>query len=106
MIIKIVILLIVLLAVCASILYVYASTNNLYYRIGTFVLGIALLYLTYTHTTSEQFKFNSDVKMFKSESESKTDCTCGLDGNCICKNIECNCDNDDVCTCKHSRFSQ
>jgi hypothetical protein len=98
MIIKIIILFIVLLAVCASILYVYATTNNLYYRIGTFVLGVALLYLTYTHT-SEKFKF-------KSELESKTDCVCGLDGNCTCKNTECTCDNDDVCSCKHSRFTQ
>ena len=61
MIIKIIILFIVLLAVCASILYVYASTNNLYARIGTFILGIALLYLTYTHTTSEQFISTSDI---------------------------------------------
>jgi predicted acetyltransferase len=73
MIIKIVILLIVLLAVCASILYVYASTNNLYYRIGTFVLGIALLYLTYTHTTSEQFINTSDIIVRrKHQNEGKT----------------------------------
>ena len=61
MIIKIIILFIVLLAVSASILYVYATTNNLYYRIGTFGFGIVLLYLTYTHTTSEQYVSTSDI---------------------------------------------
>ncbi len=71
MIIKIIILFIVLLAVCASILYVYTTTNNLYYRIGTFVLGVVLLYSTYTHT-SEQFVSTTDIiNHRKKQNESK-----------------------------------
>jgi hypothetical protein len=94
-----------IIIISASIFICYKNNTNLYICGPTIAIAIGLLYVTNSNL-QEQFKFDSDIQMHKSSLESKTDCTCGLDGNCICKNIECNCDNDDVCTCKHSRFSQ